>query len=101
MGMLGPISKCPHCQKIPSFLLFETTLAKDSPLSRNGWKTITFACPDCHAIVSTQIDPVAIRSEILEHVEKVIAPLVQEQSALRSQIATLQETLERILRPQR
>ena len=58
---------CPHCkQGIPSFNV--------EPLNAyaqgNVWKAISFNCPSCHVSLSVQIDPIAIRTDLINEIRR-------------------------------
>jgi hypothetical protein len=62
-------AKCPHCdQMISRFNLEEMT---SSALFGQEWRTIAYICPMCQKIISTQIDPIAIKTDIINAIRPI------------------------------
>lgn len=60
------IQKCPHCKRSIS-----SVELKDISCNVNmepKWNGITYVCPhlDCSSIISVQIDPIAIKTDIID-----------------------------------
>jgi len=64
------MAKCPHCDGIiSSFDLEEMT---SSALFGQTWQTIAYVCPLCQKIISTQIDPIAIKTDIVNAIKPIL-----------------------------
>ena len=62
--------KCPHCDKYVANLKVE---AVDGHVTaRPAWKAIALCCPMCNSMISAQIDPIAVRTEIVRQVEDLL-----------------------------
>lgn len=63
--MLG---KCPKCEKSLTYV----NLGDGDVKVRlgNTWKGISYVCPYCHTIISTQIDPIAIKTDLVNELFK-------------------------------
>lgn len=62
--------KCPKCEQYVSSVNIE-----DVSVNYQGtpkWKGISYTCPFCNAILSVQIDPIAIRSDLLNGISNVL-----------------------------
>jgi len=55
--------KCPKCEATVSSL--KITGVEGRAPSGQGWKCITLNCPSCGTVLSAQIDPVAIKTDIV------------------------------------
>ena len=84
-----PTAKCPRCDKLVNKVYFEDVLAVMGSFDVAGIRSIAYLCPECRSVLSVQIDPIAIRSEIVKQVDQAVSPLVNEIAALRTQISTL------------
>jgi len=55
--------KCPNCQKIPMTL---NGAGLDATFFGGGsFKAVTYNCPYCQTILGVQIDPIALRTDIV------------------------------------
>lgn len=64
------MNKCPKCNAIISYVNIG-----DIPIHVNShpkWKGISYLCPFCSAILGLQIDPVAIKTEIVNDVRDLL-----------------------------
>lgn len=62
--------KCPHCEgAITSVSIkdLDGTVAGRTP-----WRCIGYTCPLCSKLISVQIDPVALKTDILRGVEALL-----------------------------
>lgn len=55
---------CPHCKAPVSLVSIKDIQAQ--ALLGATWKAVAYCCQACQAIISIQIDPIAIRTEIIE-----------------------------------
>lgn len=60
-------AKCPHCDALISRLNLEEMTS--SALFGQEWRTIAYVCPNCQKILSTQIDPIAIKTDIINAIK--------------------------------
>lgn len=61
--------RCPKCEKPLSSVRFE-----EIDITFNGspaWKGVAYICPVCSTILSVQIDPIAIQTDVLDSIESV------------------------------
>jgi endogenous inhibitor of DNA gyrase (YacG/DUF329 family) len=58
------MSMCPHCKK-PIGRLTISPHDGGVPFGGVTWKCISFDCPLCQASLSVQIDPIAIKNDIV------------------------------------
>lgn len=61
--------KCPKCEKAISSLKIEQVPASTG-VGGTEWKAISFCCKSCGVVLSVQIDPVAIKADILNALGK-------------------------------
>jgi len=61
--MLG---KCSKCEKTVSYVNLNEIEA--SAFMGSKWKTVTYNCPHCSTILGCQIDPIAIKTDIVNEV---------------------------------
>ena len=60
--------KCPKCEKTISYLNGDGIDIK-IPFATT-WKGISYNCPYCHTMISAQIDPIAIKTDIVNALVK-------------------------------
>lgn len=60
--------KCPKCEKLIISLNAGGVDVK-VPLGKT-WKGISYNCPYCHTMISAQIDPIAIKADIVAELFK-------------------------------
>lgn len=61
--------KCPKCEKLlPSATIGEIKLSAGP--GHTSWKGVTYQCPSCQTILSVAIDPIAIKSDIVNDLLK-------------------------------
>ena len=63
---------CPECNSTVSHLNIEEMTS--SAFFGTQWRTIGFVCPSCQKILSIQIDPIAIKTDIINAVVSAIRP---------------------------
>lgn len=54
--------KCPGCGKL---VLSVRITEVEATASANRWNAITFMCPLCNVVLGCQIDPIALRTDIV------------------------------------
>jgi hypothetical protein len=57
------MTKCPHCAKQIGQLAIAPH--DGGVLFGTTWKCISFNCPHCHTSLGVQIDPIAIKTDII------------------------------------
>lgn len=62
--------KCPYCGKLVTSLRGNGI---EATFSVNSWKAVTYSCPACNSILSCQIDPVALKTDIINGVVKKLS----------------------------
>ena len=67
MEMTG---KCPKWDKLVTRLDMNTLDA--GVLFGGQWKAVTFNCPMCSAVLGCQIDPIAVKTDIINEVKKLL-----------------------------
>lgn len=63
--------KCPHCEAVINRVILKE-VDGSVPFTSNTWKCVAYGCPSCQKAISVQIDPVALRTEILAGVKKLL-----------------------------
>jgi predicted RNA-binding Zn-ribbon protein involved in translation (DUF1610 family) len=58
---------CPQCDAVISHLNIQEMTS--SALLGPQWRTIAFLCPMCQKILSIQIDPIAIKNDIINAIK--------------------------------
>jgi len=58
------IGKCPKCEKILNSVNLEAIDIKEG--FQSAWHGVSYCCPLCHTVLSVQIDPVALKTDIIE-----------------------------------
>lgn len=61
-------AKCPYCNTVITRLNLEEMPA--SALFGQEWRTIAYTCPSCQKIITASIDPIAIRTEIINAIQQ-------------------------------
>ena len=62
--------KCPYCNKVITSLRFSGVDASE-PFG-NSWKALTYNCPSCKSVLGCQVDPIAIKTDMIPLKKKVI-----------------------------
>ena len=63
--------KCPSCGQIVSKVDTEHLTIGVPP--KRAWHGISYVCPECRVILGVQIDPVALKSDIVKELSQKIA----------------------------
>jgi len=63
------MAKCPRCEKPISRLSF-TSL--DAASGLDSWKAVVYSCPACGCAIGAQIDPLAIKADIVNDVAALL-----------------------------
>ena len=57
------MAKCPHCNEL--VLRVNLDKVESSALSGVSLNTILYSCPHCQKVLNVQIDPVALKTDII------------------------------------
>lgn len=58
--------KCPKCEKIISSL--NLSEVESNIFIGTKWRTVTYNCPHCSTVLGCQIDPIAIKTDIVNEI---------------------------------
>lgn len=61
--------KCPKCEKILNNVRIALVDCKEG-LAGRSWRGVSYACPFCNTILSVQIDPIAIKTDIVAEIKR-------------------------------
>ena len=61
------MAKCPHCNK--PVLRVNLDEVESSVVFGTSWRTILYSCPLCQKVLNVQIDPVALKSDIIAAIQ--------------------------------
>lgn len=64
------LNKCPHCGNIVTKVYIEpvTVLVSHSP----QWQGVTYGCNICRKVLSTSIDPLGIKADLIEEIKDIL-----------------------------
>lgn len=62
--------KCPKCEKTVSSVTIEDIDVRAGFQSR--WRGISYCCPSCHTVLGVQIDPVALKTDIIDGIAGIL-----------------------------
>jgi uncharacterized protein with PIN domain len=62
------MSNCPHCDRSLSSVKIEKVSGKVT--MGTTWNCISYSCPSCNKVISVQIDPVAIYTDLVDQIKK-------------------------------
>jgi phage FluMu protein Com len=60
--------KCPKCDEVMPTIKIQGVTAKE--LFGASWNAISYQCPKCDTVLSVEMDPVALKSDIVNEVAK-------------------------------
>lgn len=58
--------KCPKCEKVVTAVRIEDVTVRVGVQPQ--WKGVSYCCPWCNTVLGVQIDPVALKTDIIEGV---------------------------------
>lgn len=64
------IGNCPKCNNMVSRINLNEV--NSSSFVGTSWRTITLNCPSCNAILGAQIDPIAIKTDTVNEIKRVL-----------------------------
>ncbi len=71
--MAIPNAKCPNCQEvIPNVVVEPIAVQK---LIAGSWNGVSFLCPCCRTVWGVQLDPVALRQDLVDGVLRALGKL--------------------------
>lgn len=59
---------CPHCNQLITWVSLEGMTA--SVAGGAQWRAVSYLCPLCRKIISVGIDPISVKTEILDAIRK-------------------------------
>jgi hypothetical protein len=62
--------KCPKCEK--QIITASYSTPDITRLGGQSWKGVSINCPHCQTVLSISIDPIAIKSDIVASVKKLL-----------------------------
>ncbi len=66
------MAKCPHCEKVLMSTNFQAIETKEKFKMNNGFRAVAHCCPMCDSVLSVEIDPIAVKSDILGGLKKLL-----------------------------
>ena len=63
---------CPHCKHRITLLNIEIITLSDETMS--PFRGVTYACPNCDAVLSAGFDPVALESDLVNALVAALRP---------------------------
>jgi hypothetical protein len=63
------MNKCPKCDKIVTHV---NLTAVEVIAGADRWKGVSYGCPWCYAVLSVSIDPIALKTDIVAEVKKLL-----------------------------
>ena len=64
-------NKCPKCEMLVSEVTAESVEIR-SPRASVSFRGVSYACPFCHSILSVQLDPLALKAEIVADLKETL-----------------------------
>lgn len=68
------MSKCPKCENIISTVNIGTVVMQ---IGRQKWKGVVYSCPFCFSAISAEMDPVALKYDIVNEVTANVKQLLK------------------------
>lgn len=65
------MTKCPRCEQHIAEIRMEEITGKANP--QRAWKCIAYTCPHCSTLISVQMNPLALKTDILNGVQALLA----------------------------
>jgi hypothetical protein len=63
------VGKCPKCDALVTRLDIHPL---DAGTYGDAWKAVTYNCPMCSTVLGCQIDPIAVRTDIINSIKKLL-----------------------------
>jgi hypothetical protein len=61
------MGSCPKCNLLVSSVIIESV---NGSSNSNQWNCISYSCPSCKTVLNVQIDPIALKADVIEGVIK-------------------------------
>lgn len=65
------MTKCPRCEQDITHINMEEITGKAS--SQKSWKCIAYTCPQCSTLISVQMNPLTLQTDILNGVRALLS----------------------------
>jgi hypothetical protein len=62
--------KCQKCEKVITYVRIEDVDVRVGFESR--WHGVSYCCPFCNSVISVQIDPIALKTDIIDGVVEML-----------------------------
>lgn len=62
-------TKCPKCEKLTSSFNIKAVSLKSGRTSYHG---VAYSCPYCFSAVGVEMDPIALKADVLDGVKKLL-----------------------------
>ena len=63
--------KCPKCNQIVSTISIENVII-NAGFGRPSWEGIAYLCQYCNTVLSVQIDPVSLKTDLINELLKAL-----------------------------
>jgi hypothetical protein len=63
---------CPKCDKVLTYVTFKAMETREAFTSRNAYHAVAHMCPHCQSVLSVEIDPISLKSELVKAVLKAL-----------------------------
>ena len=64
--------QCPKCDATVTHVILESTDIHVQLLKPHQWKGVSYLCPHCRAVLGIQIDPIALKADLLKGIKKLL-----------------------------
>lgn len=72
------MAKCPHCKKdLVRSVKVERTTATDAG-GQGPWNCFAYVCRHCDSLLSIQVDPLAVKKEVVEETVADVRELLRD-----------------------
>jgi hypothetical protein len=62
------MAKCPACKTSFELVRIESVSVKSKKKKGDSWNGIAYCCPSCDVAISVTIDPISVKTDIVEEV---------------------------------
>lgn len=62
--------KCPGCGNVATSIAMETISGRVGIVSRTTYNLVSYTCPSCHTILGVEMDPMALKADIVNDLVK-------------------------------
>ena len=64
------MATCPYCKTLMNGSRIVGMDASEGPFAKKSFKAIAHCCPSCDAVFSVEIDPIALKTDIINGILK-------------------------------